>query len=138
MKVVADSSAFAKRYIQEAGSERLDTLLASATDLALCILVVPELLSALNRRLREGSVDKKEYQTVKRHLLEDVQDATILQLNPVVIALAVKLLENSTLRAMDALYIACTLEWKADLFVTSGKKQGEAAVQSGLRVELLR
>lgn len=138
MKVVADSSAFAKRYIQEAGSERLDTLLASATDLALCIIVVPELLSALNRRLREGSLDKKDYQTAKRHLLEDVQDATILQLNPAVIALAVKLLENSTLRAMDALHIACALEWKADLFVTSDKKQGEAAVQSGLRVELLR
>ncbi|WP_448874665.1 type II toxin-antitoxin system VapC family toxin [Desulfobulbus propionicus] len=137
MRVVVDSSAFAKRYILEAGSERLDAILTNASDLALCIIVVPELLSALNRRLREGNVTKKDYQTIKQLVLEDVHDVTVVQLTPAVIALSVKLLENNVLRAMDALHVACALEWKADLFVTSDKKQGEAAMRSGLDVEYL-
>lgn len=137
MRLTVDSSAFAKRYIQESGSERLDDILSNASDLALCIIVVPELLSALNRRLRENALTDKDYRTAKRQLLEDVRDAIVLQLTPAVISLSVKLLENNALRAMDALHIACALEWKADLFVTSDKKQLEAAIRSGLQVEYL-
>jgi hypothetical protein len=29
---------------------------------------------------------------------------------------------------MDALHVACALEWKVDLFITSAKKQFEAAI----------
>ena len=38
---------------------------------------------------------------------------------------------------MDALHVACALEWKADLFVTSDRKQADAAVNAGLRAEYL-
>jgi uncharacterized protein len=137
MRLAVDSSALAKRYIQEWGSNRLDDILVHASDLGLCILIVPELISGLNRRLREGALNKKEYRKAKTQVLEDVHDATILQLTPGVIALSVSLLENHALRAMDALHIACALEWKADLFVTSDKKQFEAAVRSGLRAQYL-
>lgn len=137
MRLAVDSSALAKRYIQEWGSNRLDDILVHASDLALCIIIVPELISGLNRRLREGALNKKEYRKAKTQVLEDVHDATILQLTPGVISLSVSLLENHALRAMDALHIACALEWKADLFVTSDKKQFEAAVRSGLRAQYL-
>jgi len=137
MRLLIDSSVFAKRYIQETGSDKLDDILLNASELALCILVVPELISGMNRRLREGSLSDGDYRAVKRQLLEDVRDAIVLQLTPGVISLTVKLLEDNALRAMDALHIACALEWKADLFVTSDKKQLEAAIRSGLRVEYL-
>lgn len=55
MKLLVDTSSFAKRYIQEAGSERLDEFLQQASELAVCVILVPELISALNRRLREGA-----------------------------------------------------------------------------------
>lgn len=137
MRLVVDSSALAKRYIQEWGSNRLDDILVDASDLAVCIILVPELISGLNRRLREGAINDKEYRKAKTQVLEDVHDATLLQLTPGVIALSVNLLEDHALRAMDALHIACALEWKADLFVTSDKKQFEAAVRSGLRAQYL-
>lgn len=137
MKLLVDTSSFAKRYIQEAGSERLDEFLQQATELAVCVILVPELISALNRRLREGALTSEQYRSAKRFLLNDVRDATVLQLTPAVISRSVSLMETSVLRAMDALHVACALEWKADLFVTSDKRQFDSAMSSGLRAEFL-
>ena len=137
MRLSVDSSSFAKRYIQEVGSDKLDDLLQHASDLALCVILIPELISGLNRRLREGALTDRDYREAKKQLLDDVRDATVLQLTPAVISGAVKLLENNVLRAMDALHVACALEWKADLFVTSDRRQFDAAMNSGLRTEYL-
>ncbi len=135
MKLAVDSSSFAKRYIQEIGSNKLDDLLQYASELALSVILVPEIISALSRRLREHALTEMDYRQAKRQLLHDVRDATILQITPAVVARSVKLLENNLLRAMDSLHIACALEWKADLFITSDKRQLDAAIISGLKTE---
>ncbi|MCP4666449.1 MAG: type II toxin-antitoxin system VapC family toxin, partial [Deltaproteobacteria bacterium] len=94
MKLVVDSSAFAKRYVQEEGSEDIDVILQRASELSLCIILAPEIISGLNRRLREGFLTANDYGKAKRQLLEDVRDATVLQVTPAVISHSVKLLEN--------------------------------------------
>lgn len=137
MKLVLDSSALAKRYIQEIGSEKLDNLLENASELALCIILVPEVISGLNRRKREGGLVLSDYKAVKKQLLNDVRDAVILQITPSVISSSLKLLENNVLRAMDALHVACALEWKADIFVTADRRQLVAAQNAGLHSEYL-
>ena len=137
MKLAIDSSAFAKLYVEEVGSERLFEILQDASELALCVLVVPEILSGLNRRKREGFVSNENYQVAKKQLLTDIRDATILQITPAVVFHSVNLLESNSLRAMDALHIACALEWQADLFLTADKKQLEAAVKAGVQTELI-
>ena len=137
MRLLVDSSSFAKRYIQEPGSEQLDELLQQASELAVCVILVPELISALNRRLRENTLSEENYRKAKKLLLNDVSDATVLQLTPAVVSRSVNLLGNSTLRAMDALHVACAFEWKADLFVTSDKRQFDSAAGSGLQTEYL-
>jgi predicted nucleic acid-binding protein len=135
MKLAVDSSSLAKRYVQEVGSDEVDGLLQRASELAVCIIVVPEIVSALNRRLREGSLAIRDYRAAKRQLLDDVRDATVLQITPAVAARCVELLESNALRAMDALHVACALEWQADVFVTSDRRQLTAAVGAGLRAE---
>ena len=135
MRLSVDSSSFAKRYIQEVGSDKLDDFFQEASELALCVIVVPEIISGLNRRIREGALPDRDYRKIKKLLLDDVHDATILQLTPAVISRSVKFLESNVLRAMDALHVSCALEWKADLFVTSDRKQLDAAINSGLRTE---
>lgn len=137
MKLAVDSSALAKRYVDETGSDQLDRLLAGAAELAFCIILVPEIISGLNRRRRERALTAAEYQKTKKQLLNDVRDATVLQINPPVIACSVKLLETNSLRSLDALHVACALEWGADLFVTADKRQLAAATNSGLRSELV-
>ncbi len=137
MKVLVDSSSLAKRYVLEEGSEILNRILQSASQLALCIILVPEIISGLNRRLREQILLASDYRKVKKQLLEDVRDATVLQVTPAVISSSVKLLEKNVLRAMDALHVACALEWQAELFVTSDRRQLMAAKNSGLRTEYI-
>ncbi|MCG2738777.1 MAG: type II toxin-antitoxin system VapC family toxin [Syntrophaceae bacterium] len=137
MKLAVDSSSFSKRYVQEIGSEELELILGRASELAFSVVLVPEIVSALNRRLREKALTVAEYRTVKKQLLEDVSDATVLQVTPSVVSRSVKLLEGNALRAMDSLHVACALEWRADLFVTSDRKQFMAATSSGLHAEYI-
>ena len=137
MNVVFDSSAFAKRYIAEPGSEQVDAILQNAAQLGLSALCVPEIVSALNRRVRERVLPHSGYEQAKAQLVADVGDAIVLQLTPDVVATAVTLLESHPLRAMDALHIAGALVWQADLFVTADRRQHDAAQQSGLNAQLV-
>lgn len=137
MKLQLDSSALIKRYILETGSDRLPRLLDDASELGLCILVVPEVVFALNRRLREGTLSAREYRHTKECILHDVHDAVMLQITPSVTAQSMTLLEKNILRALDALHIACALEWQADLFVTADARQAAASKKAGLRTEYI-
>ena len=137
MKLLVDSSAFAKRYIQEYGSEDIDAFLQRASELGVCIILLPEIISGLNRRLRERILSTSDYRKVKSRLLHDVSDATVIQITPAVIFHSVKLLETNILRAMDSFHVACALEWQADLFVTADKRQLTAAKNAGLPTEFI-
>lgn len=135
MRTCVDSSAFAKRFIEEEGSAKIEDVCSRATELGLSALCVPEIVSALNRRRREGSLTSAQYRQAKQRLLEDVRDADIIQLTPGVIATSIEVLESAPLRGMDALHIACAIEWGADLFVSSDKAQRNAAKKAGLSVK---
>lgn len=134
MKAYLDSSSFAKRFIDETGSDKVEAICAKATDLGLSILCVPEIASALNRRWRERTLTKRQYDLAKRSLIEDVRDADIINLTASVVASSIAILEASPVRTLDALHIACALEWGADLFVSSDKRQLAAAKRAGLKI----
>ena len=134
---MVDSSAFAKRYVLEDGSEIIDRCLQRASQLALCTILLPEIISGLNRRLREQVLSPYDYRKIKRQLMNDIHDATVLQVTPAVISRSVKLLETNVLRAMDALHVACALEWRAELFLTADRKQLKAAMNAKLLTEFI-
>lgn len=132
MNVCMDSSTLAKRYILEKGTEQVHSILQNSSELSICILTVPEISSALNRRLREDFLTEDHYQQIMQQFLTDVHDMVILQLTSAVIQRSLKLLENHPLRAMDSLHIATALVWQSELFVTADRKQFEAADKEGL------
>lgn len=135
MKMFFDSSAFVKRYIEEAGSAAVESLCQNATELGLSVICIPEMVSALNRRVREGSVTQLEYHTIKNCLAAETADVTIVNLVPDVIVASINVLENNVLRAMDALHVACAVQWNTDLFVSSDLRQITAAKNAGLVTE---
>ncbi len=137
MKTFFDSSAFAERYIEEPGSETVNTLCATATELALSIVCIPEIISALNRRLRERSLTARQYKAAKESLSEDLRDALIVNLTPDVISACTGILDASPVRAMGALHVACVLQWGAELFVSADERQVSAAEKAGLQTKLL-
>ncbi len=132
MKLFLDSSAFAKRFINERGSQEVDDLCRTATELYLSVLCVPEILSALSRRLREHQFTSHDYARIKRQLAAEVRDAIIVNLTPDVVSAGIRVLETSPVRTNDALHIASALACDAELFVTSDRRQLDTAISAGL------
>lgn len=135
MKTYLDSSSFAKRFVEEEGSDRVETACSQASELGLSVICVPEVVSALNRRKREHTLTAVQYREAKQRLLDDVRDAVIVNLTPSVIGSAIRILDASPVRAMDALQVACALEWGADLFASSDDRQLKAARKAGLKTK---
>ena len=138
LNVFFDSSALAKRYIEEKGSDQVQAVLSSASALAVSVICIPEIVSALCRRRRERKVSTEAYRNAKASVLSDIDDATVIGITDEVIAQAVALLEQFPLRSADALHVACASEWSTDLFVSVDDRQCAAARARGLRVEAIR
>lgn len=132
-----DSSAFVKRYLNESGSEIVDQLCSESTSVALSSIAIPEIFSALNRRVNDKSISKRDYKKIKTVLLEEVEDIEVINLVPEVIAEAIKVLESNKLRAMDSIHIGSAIIIKPDIFITSDKRQFLAAKKSGLKIKLI-
>ncbi len=137
MKTFFDSSAFAKRYIEEKGSAIVDDICQDTDELALCVICIPEIISALNRRVREKHISLSDYSSAKTHLIDDVRDAQIINLTDDVVARSISILEHNTIRAMDALHVASAQAWGADIFVSSDKNQVKAAQKQGIKTKLI-
>lgn len=134
MKVFMDTSAFAKRYVAEPGSEQMLELCEEADDLVVSILCLPEFIATLCRLVREKKLVKADYRKLKGAAAADLRDADVCQITPEVLDAAVPLLEQHSLRCADALHVACALAVEPDLFVSADHRQLAAARKAGLKV----
>lgn len=135
MLVFFDSSAFVKRYVSEAGTEAVLRWCDQATHIGLSAIVLPEIVSAFCRLRREGRIDEKQYLQLKTLLLLDIEDATLCDLTPAVLARSITSLETNVLRGMDAIHIGSALALQADVFISADQRQRDAAARAGVRVE---
>lgn len=136
MRIFLDSSALAKRYVEEPGTERVLSLCRGADEIILSGLCVPELISGFNRLRREEKLSPARYRALKRDLAADVEEASIVELTPLIIDRAITCLERAPLRALDAVHLASAIESMCDLFLTADRKQGQAAAQFSLKAEV--
>lgn len=134
MRIFFDSSAFAKRYIEEPGSEKVENLCVQASVLGVSSICLPEIISGLCRLSRDPILTKNQYEVTKEALLRDFEDITVCNITPAVIGQTIHILETNTLRTLDAMHIGCALEWKAEVFVSSDVRQISAAKKTGLKV----
>ena len=134
MKLFLDTSAFAKRYIAEPGSARVLELCGGADQLAVSVICLPEMISTLSRLVRERKLSAPKYAALKLTVLNDLADSDICEITDAVMANAVNLLETRTLRAMDAIHVACAMVYQADLFASADRRQLAAAKRAKLRV----
>ncbi len=137
MLVFFDTSAFVKRYINESGTDKVLEWSDKATEIGLSGIVLPEIISAFCRLRREERISGVQYQQLKSSLMADIEDAALCDLAPAVLAQSILSLESNVLRGMDAIHVGSAVVLKADVFVSSDKRQCEAAVRAGLHVELV-
>ena len=137
MRAFFDTSAFVKRYIEEPGSERVMGICKEAEHLVLSLICLPEMVSTLNRLVREGKLSGDQYLQIKDLILDDLEDIEVCDITKEVIKQTIGCLEKNPLRAMDALHLGCALVVSPDLFVSSDRRQIEAAIREGLVAEFL-
>jgi predicted nucleic acid-binding protein len=134
MRIFFDSSAFAKRYVSEEGTDAVVQWCDRAAEIALSGIALPELISAFCRLRRESKISEAQYQQLKDSLLADIEDAAICDLTPIVLAQSIASLERNTLRGMDSIHIGSAVAMQADLFVSADARQCAAAAAVGLEV----
>ena len=137
MRLFLDSSALAKRYVDEPGTQRVLNLCHGADEIILSGLCVPELISGFNRLRREEKLTPARYRALKRQLAADIEETTTIDLTPLIIDRTITCLERVPLRALDAVHLACAIESMCDIFLTADHKQWQAATQLGLMVEMV-
>jgi predicted nucleic acid-binding protein len=134
MNLFADSSALAKRYIADETSDDFEQLLKRSTGLAVSVLCLPEIISALCLRLRQRHLTKSQYAQAKAAFEADLADTAVIAMTDEVLLGAIRLLETYSLRASDAIQISSAMAWRADAFTSADARQSAAAKAAGLKV----
>lgn len=135
MRLFFDTSAFVKRYVEEAGSDRVLELCGLAETIGLSVICLPELISTLCRLVREGHITDADYGSLKAAILVDLKDADVCELTAPILGHTLGCLERNALRAMDAIHIASALAYRPDFFVSADQRQIDAARSEGLIIE---
>ena len=133
-----DASALAKRYVAEEGSQQVEEWL-QATIIATSRWSHIEVLSAISRRCREGSISPEQRSQLAAALREDLASFTIVDVTPDTIAVADGLLARHALRAGDCVQLASAINLKAWtgealMFHAFDVRLNAAATQEGLHI----
>jgi uncharacterized protein len=104
-----DTSALAKRYVMEIGSFWIQDIIAqqSGQSIYTSVLTQPEIVSALQRRVREGNLEADKALTLAQQGMAHMnQSYALIAIAPPIIAQACTMLQRHPLRAYDALHLA--------------------------------
>lgn len=136
MKVFLDTSALAKRYVQEPGSEVLESFFISAVrEVIVSTLAFPEFGAAIGRKLRERQLAKKAASHVMNEFQKDWVGLFVkIPVAEAVAEAAAALAIRYPLKGADAVHLATAVGEEVEVFITSGAQLMAAAQKEGLKV----
>lgn len=138
-----DTSALAKRYIEEPGRRDVLQLLRRYEFVASAVLPV-ELRGALRRRAADGTLDTARLPGILSRVAADRAYWTLVEVGTDVLAAAETLVATHPLRTLDAIHVASAQLFAArvpapkPLFVSADSRQADAAAAIGLVVRLIK
>lgn len=137
--IYLDTSALVKVYLPEAESSIVDQWLIGRQDLFISDLVVTEIVSAVARRRRDGSLEARVAQLLRSQILKDIESGVFLKLDlvPAVFRDAERILlavDAVALQAADAIHLALALSAEAHSVLTFDGRMAEAATSLGFEV----
>ena len=139
MPIYIDTSALAKRYLAEKGSDAFDAfLMGQADECVISPLVATELESIVQRLLRQRLINKAYAEQVRQDFVADLRGA-LWAMRPFPsagIGLAADLLRalDAPLVTLDAIHLASAVELGCTAIATGDRQLAYAASRHGLDV----
>ena len=115
--VYLDTSALVKRYVAEAGSDEVQTLLRGAEIVGTAAVAQVEMAAALAKAMRMGALAREEGQSALGAFLEDWPRLHRLRVTDLLLEMARNLAWREGLRGYDATHLAAALLWQEALGV---------------------
>lgn len=132
-----DTSALAKRYIHETGTEEVQRIFSRRDTFATSILAWAEFQALTARLVREGYLTKKQAPQLLKQFAQDYEALMVVSLTAEINARITQLVVRHPLRGADAIHLAsATLlaESLSLVFVCSDLRLLHAAESVGLKV----
>ena len=134
-----DSSAVVPLLVTQAASPQTDRWFIDDSSIAIWTLTPVELISALRRLVREGSLEERDARAAEARARQLAEASHVVVDVESVKERAARLLRVHPLRAADALQLAAALEWAGDsptqrILYTFDRRLGLAALSEGFRV----
>ena len=136
-----DTSALAKWYLPEAGSEDFSEWMQSQDDTCISSLTITEFRCLLARRQRMNMLSALDVQQLYAKFKQDIEDAHLI-LYPVEnrhilnASLMIESLPSVPLRTLDALHLTIANDIPVNIIATADKVMGESAQLLDLEVVL--
>jgi predicted nucleic acid-binding protein len=137
-----DTSALAKRYLAEIGSDWVHTWVASdaGNQILVSEITLAEMRSLLARRVREGLPAEAAAAAKLAFARHFRREYRVIRLNRSCLQLAGELTETYLLRTLDAIHLAGALQARSSIttpitFISADKNQRNAAAAEGFAVD---
>jgi predicted nucleic acid-binding protein len=107
--IFIDTSALAKRYVEEPGSEEVRTLMEQADCIAVSRLAYAETLSALFRRRHAIRLSDEDFALLIRDFRADWEDFSVVEMNADTLKFVDSVIEKHALRGADSIHLSTAL-----------------------------
>lgn len=104
-----DTSALVKRYVKEKGTARVDALLADTDSFATSRLTYPEMLSAFQRRWREGAYSEDWLGRIIKNFETEWDSFIIIDFQEEFYKSTKHLIERYSLKGADSVHLSSAL-----------------------------
>ena len=139
MILYCDTSALIKRYVEEEGTELVDSLWSASADRATSVVAFAEIAAALSRKRREGVLTEKEYASTLKMCKNDYDSAILIPITPLLNETIERLVRLHPLRGFDAIHLSSALMFGDSgripvHFACFDRPLNEAALKEGLSI----
>lgn len=107
--IFLDTSALAKRYIEEAGSEKVRLLMEEADGIVVSRLAYAEMLSALVRRRKAIRLSDSDFDLLLQGFRADWESFIVVEMNDDTLRLVDAVISRHALRSADGIHLSTAL-----------------------------
>ena len=107
--IYLDSSALVKRYLEEDGSDKVQSLLSEEDIIFVSRLAYPESLSAITRRHRTRDISDESFKRIKEQFKSDWDSLTIVEIHSETLQFIDAIIDRYALKGADSVHLSSAL-----------------------------